>query len=134
MSPEFRLRPSLSADLRMRGEADGVGVSPEFRLRPSLSVEIDAYTDRQVACVAGVQTPAFVERFGGAAGPSHAQDVSPEFRLRPSLSGRARRRALRPHVPVSPEFRLRPSLSERVRSFAGLPHDACRRSSDSGLR
>ena len=49
VSPEFRLRPSLSVEaggvLR-----DGVGVSPEFRLRPSLSEpepDRHQHTDRE---------------------------------------------------------------------------------------
>ena len=38
-------------------------VSPEFRLRPSLSVHPQRSIRPQHARVAGVQTPAFVERF-----------------------------------------------------------------------
>ena len=39
-------------------------VSPEFRLRPSLSERMQRIARRQRASVAGVQTPAFVERAG----------------------------------------------------------------------
>ena len=84
-------------------------MSPEFRLRPSLSVVIgDGYNGIR-GRVAGVQTPAFVERVSGSSVPSIGGAVSPEFRLRPSLSGR---------------------VGDQIRSTWVL----CRRSSDSGLR
>ena len=110
VSPEFRLRPSLSGCAGRRPSGCHEPVSPEFRLRPSLSgVFLHRFSHEEI-CVAGVQTPAFVERLSGGANRQRPWEVSPEFRLRPSLSGgaglrhRARRR-------VSPEFRLRPSLS-----------------------
>ena len=85
VSPEFRLRPSLSA-ARLGRLGRLAHVSPEFRLRPSLSerhrhgqpvgggrvagVQAPAFVERtrttaaaaSRACVAGVQAPAFVER------------------------------------------------------------------------
>ena len=88
MSPEFRLRPSLS--VRVAGRTDQKRrVSPEFRLRPSLSEP------------------------GPDAAHARRPGVSPEFRLRPSLSGRCpgRERIGTDLQHVSPEFRLRPSLS-----------------------
>ena len=110
-------------------------VSPEFRLRPSLSGDDSRRARVREIRVAGVQTPAFVERTWISAlvpppwtvspefrlrpslsgpddvGRGHAPDVSPEFRLRPSLSGSWQGRPLRDDPRVSPEFRLRPSLS-----------------------
>ena len=62
------------------------------------------------ASVAGVQTPAFVER-----------PARPLFDVRPIAD-------------VSPEFRLRPSLSDDACAQQGHRHQRCRRSSDSGLR
>ena len=59
--------------------------------------------------VAGVQTPAFVERTCPPTATWTCGGVSPEFRLRPSLSARDDHRAL-------------------------VVRGACRRSSDSGLR
>ena len=112
MSPEFRLRPSLSAPWRGVPRPPFEIVSPEFRLRPSLSaphgdrrrrrhggvagVQTPAFVERGKAKVvgalsmkrvAGVQTPAFVERSRRILPPSPPRLVSPEFRLRPSLSG-----------------------------------------------
>ena len=111
VSPEFRLRPSLSGD--PPGAARPTAqVSPEFRLRPSLSgvssvdcrpgvprvagVQTPAFVERASetrrssstrTCVAGVQTPAFVERSSPRRWRrSSSRAVSPEFRLRPSLS------------------------------------------------
>ena len=111
MSPEFRLRPSLSGEAVRRDRGGPCHVSPEFRLRPSLSGERPCTMRRGVGGVAGVQTPAFVERIRHCKALLYAARVSPEFRLRPSLSvapSPGGRGALRP---VSPEFRLRPSLS-----------------------
>ena len=61
MSPEFILRPSLSVVHGGRC-AGGKGVSPEFILRPSLSEVATAVLSDQQRSVAGVYTPAFVER------------------------------------------------------------------------
>ena len=83
-------------------------VSPEFRLRPSLSALSAVIASAFVRSVAGVQTPAFVERSTRASSRTNRAKVSPEFRLRPSLSGPHRGRDGRAG-PVSPEFRLRPS-------------------------
>ena len=94
VSPEFRLRPSLSEQEDVL-PIPCMAVSPEFRLRPSLSAGIRG---------AG-EDPVFL--------------VSPEFRLRPSLSAR-RRRPSSARIAVSPEFRLRPSLSE-LRSCGMAP-------------
>ena len=94
VSPEFRLRPSLSvlhADATLECEASSV--SPEFRLRPSLSASRGAMILGQAPSggVAGVQAPAFVERLQipvrRRSTADHLTRVSPEFRLRPSLSG-----------------------------------------------
>ena len=110
VSPEFRLRPSLSGSADARGDLSR-RVSPEFRLRPSLSASSTAPIPVLSNRVAGVQTPAFVERPGDAPGSRSARGVSPEFRLRPSLSD-CRARSTWTSPPVSPEFRLRPSLSD----------------------
>ena len=86
-------------------------VSPEFRLRPSLSGHRARGVRGGGGGVAGVQTPAFVERLTALYRTLSICRVSPEFRLRPSLSdadGAGPRPARRR---VSPEFRLRPSLS-----------------------
>ena len=57
-------------------------VSPEFMLRPSLSASEDAPAgDRRRRRVAGVYAPAFVERAAAGA----YRHVSPEFMLRPSF-------------------------------------------------
>ena len=64
VSPEFRLRPSLSV-CRERDRGHASDVSPEFRLRPSLSAHTREPKKR-------------------------AWLVSPKFRLRPSLSERER--------------------------------------------
>ena len=140
MSPEFRLRPSLSVVDAGLGPA-GRRVSPEFRLRPSLSapdgedgagivygvagVQTPAFVERSrlspiintyARGVAGVQTPAFVERaprWPWMAEPACAGVAgvqTPAFVERPSRTGRAL-----PGSTVSPEFRLRPSLSEGAR-------------------
>ena len=110
VSPGFRLRPSLSASL-VASEFGGGPVSPGFRLRASLSdrgdgerradpdgvagVQTPAFVERcdrtidhsSPARVAGVQTPAFVERSGRWCTSGASRGVSPGFRLRPSLSG-----------------------------------------------
>ena len=158
VSPEFRLRPSLS-------DGDGAScrrlwlVSPEFRLRPSLSVEGEGRGRMNCSGVAGVQTPAFVERRSSTAARSPAGRVSPEFRLRPSLSVRVvahppsrpgggvagvqtpafvERRGTSPRSPPgcgrvagvqTPAFVERPWPTSTSRRSS-----ACRRSSDSGLR
>ena len=86
-------------------------MSPEFMLRPSLSALHYPQPDR-TAGVAGVYAPAFVERMADRHRGDHGlRRVSPEFMLRPSLSagGDGRRRHYRGGV--SPEFMLRPSLS-----------------------
>ena len=62
MSPEFMLRPSLSACESTEDPGPGRGVLPEFMLRPSLSVAVANGLSRQRAGVAGVYAPAFVER------------------------------------------------------------------------
>ena len=85
-TPAFVERSNLYA-FRMSGD----GVSPEFRLRPSLSGPSrrrHPFTTADRPCVAGVQTPAFVERWQADGAPGLTADsvVSPEFRLRPSLS------------------------------------------------
>ena len=84
-------------------------VSPEFRLRPSLSGRVDGGAERALGGVAGVQTPAFVERVIATPFLKSSLGVSPEFRLRPSLSG-------------SPTAKPCSATLQ------------CRRSSDSGLR
>ena len=106
-------------------------MSPEFRLRPLLSEPGPLRLGVQPDCVAGVQTPAFVERRSTWRWGVGRTTVSPEFRLRPLLSVRNPRRpeAVRR---VSPEFRLclcwgsspGTSTPERLR---------CRRSLDFGL-
>ena len=60
--PGFRLRPSLSAGERLEEHTLDAVVLPGFRLRPSLSVAYDNWLYAKFAGVAGVSTPAFVER------------------------------------------------------------------------
>ena len=111
MSPEFMLRPSLSAGrvAAARGrDARVAGVyAPAFVERggtmPAGTV--------LVAGVAGVYAPAFVERSPWRRPPSAADGVSPEFMHRPSLSEVQRHDADDQNGEVSPEFMLRPSLS-----------------------
>ena len=136
VSPGFRLRPSLSA-CRATGGSAAVQVSPGFRLRPSLSgaparrwtsgatrgvagVQTPAFVERlregrhgcrPTSSVAGVQTPAFVERATTGNGATTPRRVSPGFRLRPSLSVSRVRGRPAFLSEVSPGFRLRPSLS-----------------------
>ena len=110
VSPEFRLRPSLSVHDGLCDRERDPGVAgvqtPAFVERPTrmslailtasrvAGVQTPAFVERLgtipsflvVSCVAGVQTPAFVERPGGCRRPSASGVVSPEFRLRPSLS------------------------------------------------
>ena len=63
VSPEFILRPSLSVGSPIHQSGYLTGVSPEFILRPSLSVRRVGRERRKAhARVAGVYTPAFVER------------------------------------------------------------------------
>ena len=138
VSPEFMLRPSLSAmqcsRVRSHPPAGVAGVyAPAFVERG----ESRCPPRRTPSGVAGVYAPAFVERYGIAFNPGpHCDPVSPEFMLRPSLSagGRARGRENRfrgvagvyapafverttsrcasaSRLAVSPEFMLRPSLS-----------------------
>ena len=135
VSPEFMLRPSLSARLpttRPRPAAGVAGVyAPAFVERALASARRSRRADERVAgvyapafverrvkhgsrrcasSVAGVYAPAFVER-AIADRASSARPVSPEFMLRPSLSGPEVPRRLRWTDGVSPEFMLRPSLS-----------------------
>ena len=157
VSPGFRLRPSLSA-ARRRVRPRGLRVSPGFRLRPSLSdttfgaircsfarvagVQTPAFVERRSgrpsarrswARVAGVQTPAFVERSSSMGSfsfwPGVAGVQTPAFVERFCVSGPAYSRR-----PVSPGFRLRPSLSDRDVGAGPRRHPGCRRGSDSGLR
>ena len=136
MSPEFRLRPSLSG-VRLGGDGGAPeGVSPEFRLRPSLSVRRRRHDEAIRGGVAGVQTPAFVERlpsdanrwgrFGRVAGVQTPAFVERSSRARGTKFARGRVAGVQtpafversaigvityPVSLVSPEFRLRPSLS-----------------------
>ena len=120
MSPEFILRPSLSAAAPGHRRPPHHRVSPEFILRPSLSA---LRSPPPPARVAGVYTPAFVERSSSLVIRPSLPGVSPEFILRPSLSGvciAVSRSPLYWSVAgvaanvttlVSPELMLRPSLS-----------------------
>ena len=110
-APAFveRIRPSRKAFRSARH------VSPEFMLRPSLSAALSWAGSCMAGGVAGVYAPAFVERrLPRQLRNSRRGRVSPEFMLRPSLSER-RPRILHPSGVdrVSPEFMLRPSLSVR---------------------
>ena len=86
VSPGFRLRPSLSGGARGGVRRGPPLVSPGFRLRPSLSGLVPAVSTVHGPGVAGVQTPAFVERTRPCASLRGRARVSPGFRLRPSLS------------------------------------------------
>ena len=86
-------------------------VSPGFRLRPSLSAGDAVFLCGGAYCVAGVQTPAFVERFHATSFQEYtrvgvAGVQTPAFVERPWIE-----RWRRPSSRVSPGFRLRPSLS-----------------------
>ena len=133
VSPEFRLRPSLSDIRRDRVQAGLLHVSPEFRLRPSLSVRPAGGHAYAAAGVAGVQTPAFVERGRAVSEAREAAKVSPEFRLRPSLSVLALLLCLEAcHCVAGVQT---PAFVERGASRLLHPtREPCRRSSDSGLR
>ena len=134
VSPGFRLRPSLSGSNTYRRNPHTHTVSPGFRLRPSLS---DAAAPGELSApagVAGVQTPAFVERGPGARSAAETARVSPGFRLRPSLSAPSSSTRRIGRAPVSPGFRLRPSLSDLERDCRVRVTRGCRRGSDSGLR
>ena len=107
-------------------------VSPEFRLRPSLSGGTVGAEDRQEDRVAGVQIPAFVERPSACGWISQAAAVSPEFRLRPSLSvpelGGCERQVPRVAGVQTPAF------VERFSKWTVIDMIVkCRRSSDSVL-
>ena len=111
-------------------------VSPEFILRPSLSVRsLISIGVSRLQGVAGVYTPAFVERTATATKITRPFIVSPEFILRPSLSGPGEHRPTPRPRRVSPEFILRPSLSVHQESIDQFPPGGeCRRSLYSGLR
>ena len=92
-------------------------MSPEFRLRPSLSVfeaHPRMYPARVPGRVAGVQTPAFVERYAEAPSRPSARHErvagvqTPAFVERDSISTCYQREGK-----VSPEFRL-PAFVERA--------------------
>ena len=91
VSPEFILRPSLSAEDPISPPLWLGAVSPEFILRPSLSARRGVRdVGAQGGGVAGVYTPAFVERRWFELASRHGIiGVSPEFTLRPSLSDRS---------------------------------------------
>ena len=112
VSPEFILRPSLSVCPEQGSHGLGYEVSPEFILRPSLSDVTTKLVHVASGGVAGVYTPAFVERRDRCNSCRPASLVSPEFILRPSLSGEIRLWDVEKEGLVSPEFILRPSLSE----------------------
>ena len=61
------------------GTGEGEGVSPEFRLRPSLSVFTPKTLSHRFRRVAGVQTPAFVERRRVRIGPGVVGGVKPRI-------------------------------------------------------
>ena len=111
VSPEFILRPSLSgcAIEAVRDETRGVaGVyTPAFVER----ARKPSPASTSPGCVAGVYTPAFVERWSMAAwarwsGSSVAGVYTPAFVERSQSETLPRMRRA-----VSPEFILRPSLS-----------------------
>ena len=134
VSPGFRLRPSLSVVWGAFLSLSLKEVSPGFRLRPSLSVLAPELVVGETGGVAGVQTPAFVERSRRCSPTIPPGSVSPGFRLRPSLSGLHRLWPTAHRRAVSPGFRLRPSLSAKDGMHAPHVEGLCRRGSDSGLR
>ena len=137
MSPEFILRPSLSGNSGAAALLSSWRVSPEFILRPSLSEDGQLLdTLAPLRRVAGVYTPAFVERWSRLPrcwrSPAH---VSPEFILRPSLSERvlmapSRATSARVAGVYTPAFVERASMARDPRR----PAEVCRRSLYSGLR
>ena len=144
VSPEFRLRPSLSVLAGRRGGAHGLAIEGVAGVQTPAFVErrLDLLGARERTCVrrvAGVQTPAFVERClieSQALMPS-IDGVSPEFRLRPSLSGlRKPRKTLTCPSACRVAGVQTPAFVERFQSgnFDDVSLPRCRRSSDSGLR
>ena len=158
VSPGFRLRPSLSVSRHTYTPWSANRVSPGFRLRPSLSELPRESLRRRRRGVAGVQTPAFVERRTSSPPSLRRWSVSPGFRLRPSLSAE---RLLERHEEgacvagvQTPAFVERisrpPTFDDSTRRVAGVQTPAfverrctrrapcasapCRRGSDSGLR
>ena len=110
VSPGFEPRPSLSAH-RLRASPHSGQVSPGFEPRPSLSVALRVARSRPSETrVAGVRTPAFVERCSPCGSFPPGKPVSPGFEPRPSLSDRDPGIAGAP-ADVSPGFEPRPSLS-----------------------
>ena len=73
-TPAFVERSRSACSLRSRPRW-AFRVSPEFRLRPSLSEAEGAEGDARLVGVAGVQTPAFVER------SSRCPGTTPAFRV-----------------------------------------------------
>ena len=134
VSPEFILRPSLSGHHRRRRHARAAGVAGVYT--PAFVERKQSKTGREpLPCVAGVYTPAFVERRGPRQVAGMKETVSPEFILRPSLSDPAATAADQPAARVSPEFILRPSLSVIALLVAAvIAALRCRRSLYSGLR
>ena len=135
VSPEFILRPSLSGHGIRSLLRFPAHVSPEFILRPSLSGhQLPRVAGRAEKRVAGVYTPAFVERRAWQRSGITVTLVSPEFILRPSLSALVRQGLDMGSQGVSPEFILRPSLSGSLAAYGQPIYPQCRRSLYSGLR
>ena len=132
VSPEFRLRPSLSDRARAQPRGHLYPVSPEFRLRPSLSARPAPARPAAPARVAGVQTPAFVERRSFRCPPQRTSSRVAGVQT-PAFVERCRQDDVaRGALAVSPEFRLRPSLSAPHGLRPPAHRRQCRRSSDSG--
>ena len=119
VSPEFILRPSLSDRRRPpHSHRPLAGVAGVYT--PAFVERVAKYSMvfQDQAGVAGVYTPAFVERAAWPRyGPAAAQ-VSPEFILRPSLSVVGLGGTVGCRRRVSPEFILRPSLSDSLDQVA----------------
>ena len=134
VSPEFILRPSLSGHAPIRAPPSP-SVSPEFILRPSLSALLRLRCVRgNRTGVAGVYTPAFVERLTGLLMLCWQGRRVAGVILRPSLSELPGARLRAAAARVSPEFILRPSLSAGAMARSRASRPSCRRSLYSGLR
>ena len=121
-----------------------VVVDPVWRMAGVAGVQTPAFVERSPsrpfrgrypAGVAGVQTPAFVERARAIAFRIAILGVSPEFRLRPSLSEECEARLWK-RIEEGVAGVQTPAFVERwLTSLECPPHaNGCRRSSDSGLR
>ena len=111
MSPGLTPRPSLSGTQALGAAWLSCDVSPGLTPRPSLSGLPRGAGHALPGRVAGVDSPAFVERRAPSTATSRARAVSPGLTPRPSLSVLKVDGIRRRLVVVSPGLTPRPSLS-----------------------